>query len=73
MAASIAAVVAAGPLTLPTHPHARAAPFIALAVAGFALGVIGHLFRSRTAVVVGILMLLAATVVLPFVLYLNQH
>jgi hypothetical protein len=73
MAAPLAALVFAGPLSLPTPPHARAAPFIALVVAGFALAVIGHIVRSRTAVVAGILMLVAATVVLPFVLYLRQH
>ena len=73
MAASIAAVLAASPNTLPTPPHANAAPFIALAGAGFAVALIGHVVRSRTAVITGILMLVAATVVLPFVLYLHQH
>ena len=73
MAATFAAVVASSPLSLPTPPHVRAAPFLALVGAGFALAVIGHIIRSRTAVITGILLLVAATVVLPLVLYLHQH
>jgi cytochrome c oxidase subunit IV len=45
------------------------APLIALAVGGFIIAVIGHLIRSRTAIVAGILMVFVALVIFPIVLY----
>ena len=73
MPAPVAALLAANPLSIPSAPHTRAAPFIALAIFGFVLAVIGHLFRSRLAVITGIVLLMAATVILPFVLYVGQR
>ncbi|GAC1323975.1 MAG: hypothetical protein NVSMB25_20970 [Thermoleophilaceae bacterium] len=55
----------------PFHP--RPAPFIALALAGFVVAVIGHLFQSRLVVVMGITMVFAATVVVPLFLYLSTR
>jgi hypothetical protein len=42
-------------------------PFIVLMVAGFALGVAGHIVRSKTAVALGIAMVFLATFLLPLV------
>lgn len=41
------------------------APFIALMLAGFVVGIAGHIVRSRVVVGVGVLMIFAATVLLP--------
>ena len=46
-------------------------PLIALAVAGFIIAVIGHLFQSRTAIVSGILMVFLALLIFPVVLYVR--
>jgi len=47
------------------------APLIALAVGGFVIGVIGHLFRSKTLIVGGILLVFAAVLIFPIVLYVR--
>ncbi len=47
------------------------APLIALAIGGFALGVIGHLFQSRTMIVTGILLVFLAVLIFPIVLYVR--
>ncbi len=47
------------------------APLIALAVGGFVLGVMGHLFQAKTMIVTGILMVFMAVVGFPIVLYLR--
>jgi hypothetical protein len=49
------------------------APFIALLVGGFAIGVMGHIVRSRTAVAIGIGLVFLATVVLPLLVYGNPY
>ena len=46
-------------------------PLIALAVGGFIIAVIGHLVQSRTAIVTGIVLVFAALVALPIVLYIR--
>jgi hypothetical protein len=40
--------------------------FIALMVLGFIVGIFGHLVRSRLVVGIGVVMIFAATVILPF-------
>lgn len=40
-------------------------PYIALMVAGFVIGVFGHLFRSRWAVAIGVIMIFLATLLFP--------
>ena len=47
------------------------APLIALAVGGFVLGVLGHLFRVKTMIVTGILLVFLAVVGFPIVLCLR--
>ena len=44
---------------------------IMLAVGGFILGVIGHLVQSKTVVVTGIVLVFAALVAFPVVLYVR--
>jgi hypothetical protein len=47
-------------------------PFIALMGVGFAIGVAGHLYRSKTAIATGIAMMFTATLLLPLGLYLSD-
>ena len=47
------------------------APLIAVAVAGFVLGVMGHLFRVKTMIVLGIALVFMALVAFPIVLYVQ--
>ena len=47
-------------------------PFIALMGLGFAVGVAGHIYKSRTAIVTGIGMIFVATLLLPLGLYLSD-
>jgi len=46
-------------------------PFIALGVVGFVTAVLGHLYNSKTVVIAGIVMVFAAVLLLPLVLYLS--
>ena len=48
-------------------------PFIALMGLGFVVGVVGHVYRSRTAVATGIAMIFVATVLLPLGLYFSDR
>jgi hypothetical protein len=47
------------------------APLIALAVGGFIIGVLGHLFQTKTLVVIGIAFVFIAVVAFPVVLYIR--
>jgi hypothetical protein len=47
-------------------------PYVALMLAGFVVGILGHLFRSRTLVTVGVLAVFLATFLLPLGLYLSK-
>jgi hypothetical protein len=47
-------------------------PFIALMGLGFLIGVVGHVYRSRTAIATGIGMIFLATLLLPLGLYLSD-
>jgi hypothetical protein len=44
-------------------------PFILLTVGGFIIGVFGHLFRSRTMVAIGVLLVFVGVFLLPLVTY----
>ena len=44
-------------------------PFIALMALGFLVGTLGHVYRSRTAVAVGIALIFMATLLLPLLIY----
>jgi hypothetical protein len=47
-------------------------PFVALMAVGFAVGVIGHVYRSRPLILSGIAMIFAATLLLPLALYASE-
>jgi hypothetical protein len=47
-------------------------PYLMLLVLGFVVGALGHLFKSKTVVASGILMIVAATIVLPVALQLSR-
>lgn len=51
---------------------ANPAPFVALAVAGFVIGVLGHLFRSRMMILAGVLTVFAGTVLLPLATFISK-
>lgn len=46
--------------------------FMALVLIGFAVGILGHLFKVKTMVATGILMIFLATVALPVYLQLTR-
>ena len=46
--------------------------FVALLLAGFAIGIIGHIVKAKTLVAAGILMIFMATVGLPVYLQLTR-
>lgn len=47
-------------------------PYVALMLAGLVLGILGHLFRSRVMVAIGVLAVFAGTVVLPGIVFLRE-
>ena len=47
-------------------------PFVLLMLAGFLVGIAGHVVRAKTLVVVGIGMVFLATFVLPLGLYVSR-
>jgi hypothetical protein len=47
-------------------------PYVALMLAGLAMGILGHLFRSRLMVAVGVLAVFAGTVVLPAIVFWQE-
>ena len=71
-------MTAIAPLTLAFAAVLRAAavlpdddtPYLVLMVAGFIVGVLGHVFRVRLMVAVGIAMIFLATLLLPIALNL---
>jgi hypothetical protein len=58
------------PTTEPSaFPDVPLEPFLILLALGFALGGVGHLFGVRVLVALGVLLVVAATVVVPAVVY----
>jgi sulfite exporter TauE/SafE len=49
----------------------RLGPFIALAVIGFVVAVVGHITQTKQLVVTGIVLVFAAVLFVPLVLYLS--
>lgn len=47
-------------------------PYIALMVAGFVIAVFGHLFRSRWAVAIGVIMIFLATLLFPLAIQIFE-
>ena len=48
-------------------PHSIG-PYVSLMIAGFAIAIFGHLFRSRWMVAIGIILIFLASLALPLVL-----
>jgi hypothetical protein len=48
-------------------------PYLTLMVVGFAVGIAGHLYKSRLVVGLGILMIFAATLLLPLALVATEE
>jgi hypothetical protein len=48
-------------------PH-TIGPYVSLMIAGFAIGIFGHMFRSRWLVAIGILLIFLAALALPLAL-----
>jgi len=48
-------------------PH-TIGPYVSLMIAGFAIGIFGHVFRSRWLVAIGILLIFLAALALPLAL-----
>lgn len=59
-------------LTLAVLPESGA-PYIAIALAGFAIGVLGHLAGSRLVVAVGIALVCLGALLLPLALNLSEE
>ncbi len=66
-----AAVLAAKFLGKEFEFEPRPGPFIALAVVGFVVAVIGHLTASKTIIVTGIAMVFGGVLFVPLALYLS--
>ena len=47
-------------------------PFLALMALGFAIGVTGHVYRSRPLIATGIGLVLIATLLLPLAIYATE-
>ncbi len=56
------------------HPDfsARPTPFVILLLAGFGVGIVGHLFRSRTLVAIGIGAVFLGTFLLPVAIFVAR-
>ena len=70
---TLAAVIADNFLGKDFEFQPRIGPFIALAVIGFVIGVIGHLTQVKQLIVTGIVLVFAAVLFVPLVLYLSGH
>ncbi|MDP9188646.1 MAG: hypothetical protein M3O25_05285 [Actinomycetota bacterium] len=47
-------------------------PYISLMIGGFFVGMVGHLYNSKTVVAFGIMMIFAATLLLPLALIVSE-
>jgi hypothetical protein len=47
-------------------------PYVTMMLAGMAIGILGHLFRSRTLVVIGVGAVFLGTFLLPLATYLSK-
>ncbi|HEX6229550.1 MAG TPA: hypothetical protein VFZ41_08850 [Solirubrobacterales bacterium] len=52
-------------------PHS-ATPYIALAIAGFAVGILGHLSGARWLVAIGVILIFLGALLLPLALNLTE-
>jgi hypothetical protein len=47
-------------------------PYISLMIAGFFVGIVGHVYKNKTVVAFGIMMIFAATLLLPLALIATE-
>lgn len=69
--ATLAAVFAENFLGKEFEFQPRIGPFIALAVIGFVVAVVGHITQIKQLVVTGLVLVFAAVLLVPLVLYLS--
>lgn len=69
--ATLAAVLADNFLGKDFEFQPRIGPFIALAVIGFVVAVVGHITQVKRLIVTGIVLVFAAVLFVPLVLYLS--
>ena len=55
-------------ILVPAALPARVAPYVAVIAAGFVLGIVGHMIRSRTLILAGILIVGTVSVIVGFVI-----
>jgi hypothetical protein len=60
------------PSALPEATGPDPTPFLIAMLAGFVVGALGHLFRSRVLVALGVGAVFLSTFLLPLVLYLSR-
>jgi hypothetical protein len=48
-------------------------PYLFLMVGGFAVGILGHLFRSRWVVAIGVIMVFLATLLFPLAIHVLEE
>jgi hypothetical protein len=53
-------------------PHSIG-PYVSLMIAGFAIGIVGHVFRSRWLVAIGIILIFLAALALPLALNVTSE
>ena len=51
------------------HGNPGIGAFIAVMLAGFVIGVAGHIVRSKTLIIIGIILIFAGTVALPLLVF----
>lgn len=68
---AIAAVLATIPDPSPEFGSSPT-PFVMLMVAGFVIGILGHLVRSRPLVAIGVGILFVGTFLFPLAIYLSK-
>lgn len=69
---AVLASFAPEPRPRPEFDTGSPTPYVMLFLAGFLIGILGHLFRSRTMVLIGVLAVFAGTVVFPLAVYLSK-
>ena len=61
-----------GPPALALLPHSPT-PYVAMMLAGFAIGIFGHLSRSKWLVTIGIILIFLAALAFPLALNLQSN
>jgi biotin transporter BioY len=53
--------------------HPNPLPLLAVVVLGFLVGIAGHLYQSKTAIITGIALVMLGSIGLPVLLYVSQR